>query len=1063
MHEKEFSTWLAQVYRTDAGSAMDPAARGSRFSNCRRVEQYLGDLDHAYDTDRMASLLGKLELSRNEMTPRHNIPIDGDLYNGTATLKSAARLYQKFRASMIPTSSNVAVPARRSPDLDGLDAQLRVAIPDDTQRRQAAALMGRLIDAAARTMPAGWALSWRQKRGIFLTLTFYRVFAVDRNRIFIAFTTSEASPALKKAVERARVIYGNVRGGGYLSMDDTTSAYVPTSFYFERSEELEPLIERFAARIAQKYTTTAFARYHSPAAVEWLEQQLGRDLASPAYEISADERAGELGQLVDQFEAWCATETGSAHLQAYAASRASAAQNLEEIRTARGAGEDITDRVLRGVLPHLDTAANRARGAWISIASAVAGDIRTKLRRTDDQWQRVASRILEFIEAALAQPPANLAAACASFAQSPESHSFQSGMLTPFLNAMAPEHFAILNKKSRLATQFIAGTRLGQTLIEYPHANEVIRVAAAQLADVIDATELNDVPDGDLYDAFSHWLVSERRFFEEEEEEEEPLFSDHAFALFSLLDAEPSGKVYQERKNDFRTHIEEPFRRLFAAVAERLTPEMQSVLETRKNLFAKFLKNDYGRGGAWPYYWGAFYPVGTQRVRGTQFFVYASSRYVTFGFFAGEPEGEAGQRAAEYLSNAAALTADGFDGILGGYVFGDGRRIDDGTLFPTLQACLTSGDDSDLLDIRKILRPGEVTTLSLDDLADIIAASFCELFPLMRIAIGPDGMPVDPSAVVEGDAHVPIDAASADARFLTPPYSLHALAQETGIRPEIAAAWVRAIHRKGQAIFYGPPGTGKTYVAEKLARHLAGGSDGFAETLQFHPAYSYEDFMEGMRPQSDAAGRLTYPVIPGRFRSFCERASRRAGTCVLIIDEINRANLGRVLGELMYLLEYREASVPLASGTPFRIPANVRIIGTMNTADRSIALVDHALRRRFAFIALHPDYGVLTRHHEASPLSLALAALLKDINNLIDPHYRIGISFFMEKPLAHHLPDIWRMEIEPYLEEYFFDDLEKCKPLRWESVAQQLPLGSLEAVLDVGPESSAAPLQERKD
>ena len=173
--------------------------------------------------------------------------------------------------------------------------------------------------------------------------------------------------------------------------------------------------------------------------------------------------------------------------------------------------------------------------------------------------------------------------------------------------------------------------------------------------------------------------------------------------------------------------------------------------------------------------------------------------------------------------------------------------------------------------------------------------------------------------------------------------------------------WVRAIERKGQAIIYGPPGTGKTFIAEKLALHLIGGGDGFQEVVQFHPAYAYEDFVQGIRPKARPDGSLDYPVVPGRFLDFCDRSRSCQGRCVLVIDEINRANLSQVFGELMYLLEYRNREVPLASGGMFQIPENVRLIGTMNTADRSIALVDHALRRRFAFLALYPNYEVLSK------------------------------------------------------------------------------------------------------
>ena len=163
--------------------------------------------------------------------------------------------------------------------------------------------------------------------------------------------------------------------------------------------------------------------------------------------------------------------------------------------------------------------------------------------------------------------------------------------------------------------------------------------------------------------------------------------------------------------------------------------------------------------------------------------------------------------------------------------------------------------------------------------------------------------------------------------------------------------------------------------------------------MQFHPAYAYEDFMQGLRPVR-VAGGLDYPLVSERFLSFCERARKRDGMSVLIIDKINRANLARVFGELMYLLEYRQGDtdgIPLAGAGRFHIPTNIRLIGTMNTADRSIALVDHALRRRFAFLRLVPDYDVLRRFHEREKTAFPVEGLIKQIEQLNgainDPHY----------------------------------------------------------------------------
>ncbi|MFN6513296.1 MAG: McrB family protein [Nostoc sp. CreGUA01] len=271
-----------------------------------------------------------------------------------------------------------------------------------------------------------------------------------------------------------------------------------------------------------------------------------------------------------------------------------------------------------------------------------------------------------------------------------------------------------------------------------------------------------------------------------------------------------------------------------------------------------------------------------------------------------------------------------------------------------------------------------------------------------------------------------------------PKYNLDQCTKDTGVSQLVLECWIRTINRKGQAILYGSPGTGKTFIAEKIAEYLIG-DYGFSELVQFHPAYSYEDFIQGIRPQSQN-GILAYPLVPGRFLEFCKKAESYQDTCVLIIDEINRANLAQVFGELMYLLEYRDKEIPLAGGNRFRIPKNVRIIGTMNTADRSIANIDHALRRRFAFIELRSNYEVLRNYHRKKGFAVeGLIKILQQLNQVIaDKNYEIGISFFLTDNLRDDIEDIWRMEIEPYLEEYFFNQLEKVDPFRWDKIKNKL-------------------------
>lgn len=268
-------------------------------------------------------------------------------------------------------------------------------------------------------------------------------------------------------------------------------------------------------------------------------------------------------------------------------------------------------------------------------------------------------------------------------------------------------------------------------------------------------------------------------------------------------------------------------------------------------------------------------------------------------------------------------------------------------------------------------------------------------------------------------------------------YDASTFAAETGYNADQLTEWVAQWRRKQQLILYGPPGTGKTYLAERLARYLVAGG-GFSQLVQFHASYAYEDFVQGIRPQV-VEGALHYELAAGHFLRFCTKAHQAGDKpCVLIIDEINRANLARVFGELMYLLEYRHRPLALAAGgAEFSIPANVYLIGTMNTADRSIALVDQAMRRRFSFIRLRPNYLLLANYLDAKGVPpQPLVALLTEVNQAIgDEDCALGISFFMVDDLATALAHVWQGEVEPYLEEVFFDRPDQMARFRWAKVA----------------------------
>jgi 5-methylcytosine-specific restriction protein B len=268
--------------------------------------------------------------------------------------------------------------------------------------------------------------------------------------------------------------------------------------------------------------------------------------------------------------------------------------------------------------------------------------------------------------------------------------------------------------------------------------------------------------------------------------------------------------------------------------------------------------------------------------------------------------------------------------------------------------------------------------------------------------------------------------------IVAPPKGLLGPTEELAASVHLPLAWLqrvtRLMERRKALILFGPPGTGKTYVAQELAQHWT--EPGNTDLVQFHPSVAYEDFVAGYRPV-DRDGQVVFELRQGPFMRLAEQARDNPGVPhVLIIDEINRANLAKVFGELYFLLEYRDrAMTPLYTddtNRKFTLPDNVYVIGTMNTADRSIALVDAAMRRRFAFVSMHADEepvnGVLRlwlsdNGHDPEP-----ADLLDELNRRIpDRDFRIGPSYLM-KDWVHTddagLADVWDTDLLPLLAEH---------------------------------------------
>ena len=255
-------------------------------------------------------------------------------------------------------------------------------------------------------------------------------------------------------------------------------------------------------------------------------------------------------------------------------------------------------------------------------------------------------------------------------------------------------------------------------------------------------------------------------------------------------------------------------------------------------------------------------------------------------------------------------------------------------------------------------------------------------------------------------------------------------------------------------ILYGPPGTGKTYATARRCVALCDEADepatksirtrynelvqdGRVEFITFHESYGYEEFVEGLRPETGGGAGFRLEPTDGVLKRIAERARASEAPHVLVIDEINRANVSKVMGELITLLEEdkrtgaaNEVAVTLPhSGEPFTLPANLHILGTMNTADRSIALLDTALRRRFQFEELAPDPDLLEAAGKATGVDLpsVLRAMNERLEWLLDRDHLLGHAWFMTARTKADVDDAMRRKIIPLLAEYFYEDWAKVR------------------------------------
>lgn len=810
--------------------------------------------------------------------------------------------------------------------------------------------------------------------------------------------------------------------------------------------------------------------------------------------------------------------------------RQAAARNFEQIPPTDSIQASYVDQILLLLLPHANTANNRNRGAWIHWSPVINGDIRHWYEASGwtepSDWPQITRSITELVRRCITHR-GEYAAACREFSYSSFSKGFQSGMISPILNALNPAEFLLINNRTRSVLNYFGDTKFSQSLADYGAANEALHT----LLDQIEVPIMGPLMLSDHFDLFAEWLLVDQKF----------VLRSPQHWLLRIGNDEWTWQAWQEGN--------------FVAIGWDELGDLSDVRRSEFELRRDSLIGQYRQGiesGGWSKSdANQAWTFATQLYEGDQLLICRGPDIVLgvatiVGPYYYVPETPQGHRLpVEWADRTARVVSPSSKGmknllfrldasIFSAFLMGDPASAEQ--VQTSLTPEPTNGSGPSYLrfcvPLIEALREddqagagrvqgqagagraqGRISSKSASQLydaaiqrADISEAEQDELttsgsnrvrsqverarYTLAQAGLiespkrgiwqlTPAGLDVELSPAAVLDLYEEVEyqrrivqtlalespeirrLAEAPTRYvaMTPPESdrpptaslsptnFAEVFAETYLDETKLATWMRNIERKKQAILYGPPGTGKTFVACALADHLADTGDGFAGLVQFHPAYAYEDFIQGIRPEISSTEKsdntLIYRLMPGHFLNFCAQARQCSGPCVLIIDEINRANLANVFGELMYLLEYRDQAIMLAGGgEPFRVPDNVHIIGTMNSADRSIALVDHALRRRFAFIALDPDYDVLRRFHDRNESGFPieqLIALLQRVNDRIaDRQYVLGHSYFLRQNLADEIVDIWQMEIEPYLEEYFFDQPERVEEFRWTFVREEL-------------------------
>lgn len=509
-------------------------------------------------------------------------------------------------------------------------------------------------------------------------------------------------------------------------------------------------------------------------------------------------------------------------------------------------------------------------------------------------------------------------------------------------------------------------------------------------------------------------------------------FCTDTFAFLGELSCANTKEWMTDNRDRYQFVLREPLVELCESVAERyvrpvLNCEYGWNLECDARTgraVTSIVKNDFGRGGPYqPVQWITFYRQAQSSKRAdAQLFVRVAADGVRYGFHLGRTARAAGKqfRANIQEHGEAIFRALTVSDALRECQFWAGDDLATEVTVKTA-ADLRAWAVHKTIAVGKHLPP-DSPLLRRDELAGDILLTFDRLLPVFACTAE-----VDPR---------PLLARRTGASETEPLYDPASFHQETYLSEVWLDRVFGLLRLKKQLVLQGVPGTGKTHVARCLARLITHSRPDCVRLVQFHPAYSYEEFVEGIRARGaevNGKSEVTFPVEDGVLCQFAEQAAKRPSEPhVLLIDELNRGNLPRIFGELLYLLEYRDQAVTLPySKRPFRLPDNLFLLATMNPLDRSAVALDQALRRRFSFVDMPADPAILASWLEAhaprepndDTFGPRVVQLFEELNRRLardtGAEKQVGHSFFMVPELtSDKLTAIWDHHVRPLLLDY---------------------------------------------